>query len=147
MDAELKMLVVRLNAARKMADAFRDDLDAKRQAWMAANQDLFNAVNEAAKQVTELEAALRVRAVAAYNADPQKNKDLGCGVGIRVMTRLEYDAKTALGWAQKTGLALKLDTPAFEKIAKASNLDFVRSREEPSATISPNLEAALKEGA
>jgi len=55
------------------------------------------------------------------------------------MTRLNYDDREAMSWALEHKLALKLDTSAFEKIAKTSNLMFVTILEEPSATIATEL--------
>ena len=149
MNEELKLMVVRLNEARRIAEQFKAELAASHNdleiAWKQNEGNKLEALGRATIEVADLEADIRALAVAAYQNDPQKQKDLGYGVGIRIMTRLDYDAKTALGWAQKTGLALRLDTPAFEKVAKASNLPFVQSHEEPQATIASDLAKALKE--
>jgi len=65
------------------------------------------------------------------------------GVGIREMTKLEYDAGVAFNWALEHKMAVKLDVSAFEKIAKASPLAFVKTYQEPIATIATNLSSVI----
>lgn len=61
------------------------------------------------------------------------------GVGIREVTKLEYDTKVAFDWAVEHTMAIKLDVSAFEKIAKVSPPNFVTVFQEPQATIATNL--------
>ena len=53
MNAELKPLVVRLNEARKIAGAFKADMEIKRLAWMAEQQPMIEAVALAVKAVAD----------------------------------------------------------------------------------------------
>ena len=105
--------------------------------WVEANQTLLDDEDDAKAICRELEAKLRELAVATYLKT--LDKVVAPGVGIRSMTRLEYDNKTAMDWAEEHKLALKLDTATFEKIAKTSNLSFVTFSEEPQATIATVL--------
>ncbi len=56
------------------------------------------------------------------------------GIGIRVMTKLNYKEDDAFGWAMQHDLCLKLDSRAFEKLAKSQNLGFVKKEEKVTVT-------------
>ena len=106
-----------------------------------AQQDIAQAVSGLRAQkiyVAELENNVRYSALEIYAADPT-NKKPAPGIGIRVGSRLMYDSGQALEWAKGSGLALKLDVPAFEKIAKATPLPFVSTEDVPTATIAKEL--------
>lgn len=107
------------------------------------NRDVFNALSVAKEECTKAEQTLRDLTLQAYQETG--NKAPAPGVDVRIITKLIYDAGEALEWAKQHVLALKLDTPVFEKIAKASKLDFVEMREEPQATIATDLSKVLKE--
>ena len=83
------------------------------------------------------EAKLRAMTLEAYQETG--NKAPAPGVGIRIITKLDYKPVTAFGWAQDHKMALKLDTAAFERLARISPLEFVTLREEPQATIATVL--------
>lgn len=61
------------------------------------------------------------------------------GVSVRRVTELTYEEQEALTWAREKGLALALDRKAFEKVAKAALLPFVRITEVAQATIAREL--------
>jgi len=105
--------------------------------WLEANQSLFDKEDESKLACSEAEGKLRVMAIEAYLKT--LDKAVAPGVGIRVMTKLDYNADEAMAWAVKHELALKLDTGKFEKIAKTENLPFVTITEEPTATIATDL--------
>lgn len=106
--------------------------------WEEQNRELLEEVFASAQIVNDAEIKLRELTLEAYaqtgNKAPMK------GVGIREVTELEYDNKNAFDWAVEHKMALKLDTSAFEKIAKASPLDFVEVSHPPQATIATQLE-------
>ena len=95
--------------------------------------------------VNDAEAKLRKLTIKAYNETGSKNP---CpGVGIREVTKLEYDPKEAFKWALEHKIVLKLDTPAFEKMAKMASEtrpSFVTISTEPQATIAQDLDTVLK---
>ena len=70
------------------------------------------------------------------------NKQPAQGVGIREIEKLIYDPALALGYAKEHGVALKLDTAGFEKMAKISELrpGFVTVEKVITATIATVLE-------
>jgi len=123
--------------AREKARELKSQRDTLLEEWNKTNQVLFDTLTQAGAEVAEAEAQLRELAITEYTKTG--NKTVAPGVGIRVMTRLSYDGKEAMDWAMEHKLALKLDSSAFEKIAKTSNLLFVITTEEPQATIATEL--------
>ena len=138
--AEEKQLKEQINAvveARELAlEATMRRVEAYKS-WAEANQQLLDNEGAAKTACQEAEAELRELALQIYAVTG--DKAVAPGIGIRVMTRLNYDDREAMSWALEHKLALKLDTSAFEKIAKTSNLMFVTILEEPSATIATEL--------
>ena len=106
--------------------------------WLEKNQPLFSAEKEATTACQEAEATLRTLALDTY--EHTGIKQVATGIVVRVMTKLNYDIKVAFDWAKSHKMALKLDTSAFEKIAKADPPDFVKITEEPQATLSQELQ-------
>ena len=123
--------------AREKARKATNERTASYQAWVEVNQNLIDSEKVAKESCFEAETSLREMAVETYRKT--LGKDVAPGVGIRVMMKLEYDAKEAMEWAVKHALALKLDNAKFEKIAKTENLSFVTITEEPTATIATEL--------
>lgn len=123
--------------ARGKARELKSQRDTLLEEWNKANQVLFDTLTQAGAEVAEAETKLREMALEVYAET--KDKVVAPGIGIRVMSRLGYDSKEAMDWAMEHKLALKLDSSAFEKIAKTSNLPFVTISEEPQATIATEL--------
>ena len=136
MDNVNEQINVVVEARGKMEEAKKARHDAQ-VAWEEANASLFEAAGRASGECAVAEAKLRELALETYAKT--KDKAVASGVGIRVLTKLEYDSKIALKWATEHNLALKLDTSAFEKIAKTNPIDFVTIFEAPSATIATEL--------
>ncbi len=137
---ELINTVVEARAKATEAKKARHDAQV---AWEESNAILFQAEAVASGECASAEAKLKEEALKVYAE--VGNKTVAPGVGIRLMTRLLYENKEAMDWAVKHELALKLDTSAFEKIAKTSNLPFVTITEEPIATIATELQAVDEE--
>ena len=125
--------VARDNATRLKKQ--RDDLLEK---WNNDNRELLDSLTQAGAGVAVEEATLRELALQAYQETGSKTPV--DGVGIREMTRLEYNPVTALAWATEHRIALALDKKSFEGIAKTTPLGFVMVTKEPQATIATNLE-------
>ena len=86
-----------------------------------------------------------LRALVVKHATETGEKKPAPGVEAKQKTTIEYNAGKAFEWAKETGIALILDEKAFEKIAFATNLEFVTKREEFTATIASDLPKALAE--
>ena len=95
-----------------------------------------------AQFVSDYEAQLRALTLQAYAETG--NKTPAPGVAVREVTKLSYNLQEALDWAIEHKMALKLDTPAFERIAKASPLPLVTVSQEPQATIASDLNKCLE---
>ena len=111
--------------------------------WEQDNKDLLYDIELKVKFLEDDEGLLRDMTVSEYNKTGSKAP--APGVGIREITKLDYDGKIAFDWAKAHEMALMLDTKAFEKIAKADPPDFVKITTRPQATIATDLGKALGE--
>ena len=113
-------------------------------AWQESARDLNADLDVTKATLRDAEQMLREMALAEYARTGSKQP--GPGVGIREVKRLEYDEAAAFTWAKSHDLALKLDTAAFESIAKGgATVECVTIRLEPQATIATDLVKALGE--
>jgi len=120
--------------------------NAKREAlatWEEEHADLIGEIKDLSEVTQEYELRLRELTIKAYQ--DTGNKKPVDGVGIRELTKLDYDPKEALKWALHHELCLSLDKKSFEGFAKATPLDFVAVTEELQATIATNLTQYLTE--
>lgn len=129
--------------ARAVSQKAKSDYDEAFNKWQEENRQLIEFRDRANEVQSEVEASLRESTILAYKETG--NKQPALGVGIREMTKLEYDAKEALDWALEHKIALALDKRAFDKIAKTSPLEFVTISIEPQATIATDLDKILGE--
>jgi hypothetical protein len=127
--------------ARQRAADLRKQKDEAYVAWEEAHAELIAATRQAVEAVSEAEEKLRQLTLEAYQATG--NKTPAPGVSIREVTRLSYDPKQALAWGFEHGLGLKLDTAAFEKLAKIQPPPFVTVEQVPQATIAQDLSKAV----
>ena len=133
---------IRVVAAARQEQKFLSDVKRQRLAeWESENKDLLHDISNNAEHLIDADALLRDMAIKVFN--DTGNKTPAPGVGIREITRLDYDPQVAFLWATEHKVALKLDTPTFEKIAKASPPDFVKSLVVPQATIATDLSKYL----
>ena len=138
-----------LKVLRGLKETLNEEYDQKYEKFKEENANLMAALAENREKTGTVESELRVLGVARYAETGEKK--LEGGMGIRIMTKLEYDAKTALSWAEEHGIALALDKRAFESYAKLqikshlpSDLDFVEAIEEPIATIPKEIKMEEK---
>ena len=130
---QIKVVVTAREAVRKWADAKKAALDK----WEGENWVILANLDSTATKASEAETLLRDLTLKAYAETG--NKAPALGVGIREVTKLDYDKKVAFGWAKHHEMALQLDKKAFEKIVKADTPDFVIITQEPQATIATKL--------
>ena len=135
---QIKAVIEAREAAKVASEAKKESLDK----WMSDNAPLILEETATLEAAGKEESLLREIALEVYAETGDKAP--APGVGIREMVRLVYDGKIAFDWAKAHKIALKLDAKAFEKIAKASPLDFVQTSTEAVATISPNLAVTEK---
>ena len=99
-------------------------------------------MKDAAEYKTKQEEFLRELTLAIYAETGEKKP---CeGVGVREVTKLEYDPKEAFQWAIKHAMCLQLDSKAFTKVALADTPEFVKVITEPQATIATDLTKVIE---
>ncbi len=125
---------------RQTAKVFKERKESTYTEWETQNRILLDDTAFAVQQVVGAEDKLRDLTLKAYTLDPT-NKKPADGVGIREVTKLEYDGKVALAYAKEHLLFLQLNKTAFEKFAKDEEPDFVTITTEPQATIAAKLES------
>jgi len=138
----IRELAEALQATRAAAKSVTLVLEEKRLAFELENAPLIQAKAEVEKHLADADGALRAFALAEYR--DTGNKAPGPGVEIKMMTRLSYDPALALTWAMEKEVACTLDRRAFEKVAKALELGFVKASEEPTVTVAQDLAKALE---
>ncbi len=139
---QLKEQIKVVSEARGNAKAYSEEKSKIYEEVEEKHASLFADAFNASEIVKEEEATLRELTLQAYAETG--NKAPAVGVGIRERVVLTYDGKVAFDWAKAHKMALKLDTSAFEKIAKADPPDFVKITTEPQATIATNLDDKIK---
>ena len=125
--------------ARHMRDEAQANLtEAVTQWWTVVGERQFRLpLIELTDACDAAEERLKEMTLDAYRATSDKHP--APGVDVRIVRTLFYLAQPALEWAKAHGLALQLDTKAFEKIAKVTPLPFVTITEVPQATIAQDL--------
>jgi hypothetical protein len=126
---ELQETLAALAKARIDAEASKANLAYARLRFERGHVEIISQAKSDAAYVEELDAKAHDLALAAYAESKDKNPAPGISIGIGSKTALTYDGKIALAWARETGIALALDTKAFEKVAEATDLDFVTKTE------------------
>lgn len=140
----LKVQVKVVADARSKVTGLKQRRDELLEEWNKDNQALLDSLTQAGADVAVAEQELRDMTLRTFFQTGDKAPVKG--VGIREMTKLEYDTKVAYTWALEHKMAVRLDVPAFEKIAKASSLDFVKVYQEPIATIATDLSSVVDAG-
>jgi len=135
---ELKAQIKVVARARQRAQEAFEAKVVSQAEWERRNKAIIDIAVATNQEVNDEEIKLRELTLQIYAQTG--NKTPAPGVGIREMTRLEYDKEVAFTWAVEHTMALKLDVLAFEKVAKASPLDFVKVFQQPQATIARVLE-------
>lgn len=139
-EMNIKGALKELKRLREDKSGYKAEYDLKMAAFEEANKDLINNMEKINAQSTTMEDIIRTNSLDHYNLN--KNKQVCFGVGIREMQNVLFDDDLAKAWAIQTGLCLKLDVPAFKKIAKVQDIDFVTIENKPAATIPTKIEVS-----
>ena len=127
--------------ARHKASTLKDVKHLAYEEFEKLNVELLDSVDVATEEVGLEEAKLRELTLEVYAETG--NKAPALGVGIREVTKLDYDVTKAFEWALEHRIALQLNKSAFDKLAKTApetRPSFVMVTTEPQATIAMNLE-------
>lgn len=134
LEAQIRLVAIE----RRTAQQAKDIVQAARTEWEQGHRIILDEVIIATERQEEVEATLRDLTLKAYAETGSKSP--AKGVGIREVTKLDYDIGDAVKWALEHKMFLRLDIKPFEIMAKSVNLDFVRVYQETTATIASNLE-------
>lgn len=140
---ELQERIKKVAALRQSISEMKEAKEVMLKQWEAEHIDFLTYLKEKTEELINTELLLRVATVQAY--EETGNKTPALGVGIRELTKYDYDSGKALQWAKSHDMALKLDDTAFKKIIKADTPDFVTVTKEVTATIATDLSEYLKE--
>ena len=137
----LRARIIEVALRRQFLSLMMNQVSEARRVWDEENQDKLLALKAAQTDLAAEEQALREATIIAFKETG--NKAPTPGVGIREITHLDYDPKTALAYALEHRVALELNKKVFEGIARAEKLEFVTVRAEAQATIAQDLDKVL----
>ena len=141
--------VRRVAALRRNVAALDAVLFERRRAFEDGVADLNAQKGAANAETNAAEQVVRALALAHYHATQDKAPTPG--VSVKLYEELGYDDAEAFAWAKEKQMALvpeslipeSLNRKAFEKIARATPLDFVNFIVEARVQIATDLEKAL----
>ncbi len=134
LEAQIRVVAV----ARQQMVVAKEAVNISYTNWQKVNEGFIEKATKSAEIVKAHEEILRELTLKAYAKTGDKHP--AKGVGIREVTKLDYDDKVALAYAKEHLLFLQLNKTAFEKFAKDEKPDFVTIIPTPQATIATNLE-------
>jgi hypothetical protein len=123
--------------AQEDLDKLKQELCIKKAEFDEQNMELVKNIFSLQESIEAKKFDLRQDALCEYQET--KNKSLTGGLGIRCMTKLIYEEEEAFDWAKEHSLCLKLDSKAFEQIAKSQDINFVEKKEELAVTFPKEL--------
>jgi len=89
-----------------------------------ANFSLLENIKTSNDNIEHSKDIIKIEALEQYK---QTNiKKMYGGIGIRTVTKYNYDKKEALEWSKEHGICLSLDEKQFKQIAKIQNVPFVK---------------------
>jgi hypothetical protein len=142
--AALAEQVGRVADLRRNLAVLEEALREKRRAFEEGSADTRAGIEAAGAELLAAENVVRALALAHYLAT--RDKAPTPGVTVREYEELQYEPAAAFAWAREKQMALlpeRLDVKAFEKIAKATPLAFVKVEQHPRVVLATDLEKAL----
>ena len=135
--------VLRVQGARSTVAGLKGEVEQLKRDFDRRNAAILEALEDARNALVDDERVLRALAVELFALTG--NKAPAPGVGIREVSRAEYDPEQALGWAVEKRMFVLLDRTNFERFAKSvpAQVPFVKIIRQPEATISPDLSKAI----
>ncbi|MEW6170665.1 MAG: hypothetical protein AB1472_03825 [Candidatus Omnitrophota bacterium] len=119
-------------------ERLKQEYNEKKRQFEEENENLILTLNSLQAGLEMKKGEIKVLAEADFKRTGVK-KLLG-GIGIREGVNLIYDTDRAFVWAKEHSLCLQLDTKAFEKIAKETDIDFVSRETKITVTFPAKLE-------
>jgi len=143
---ELKQQITIVAVAREIAQQAAEAKKQSRLQWETENASIIVFAEETDMIKEAEENRLRELTLAIFRETGEKHP--APEVNIREVEKLDYQSEKALDWAINHEIALKLDTPAFEKIVKASPetfSSFVKIGKIATATIATNIPTQVEQ--
>jgi len=134
----------RVYELRRLRDTYAALLQTRREAFDRDNAQTLLALREEENRVEAAEAAARALALAHYRDTGEATPTPG--IAVKLFDILDYEPERAFAWAREKQMALvpeSLNVKAFEKIAKATALEFVTVKQTPKVQIATDLAKAL----
>lgn len=138
----LAEMIKRVAISRADYAASKDDLEAKKQAFIDEHADEYQSLEFLRDMVTKEEARLKA---AVLEATPEERGEVAKFVGVRKKTTLTYSTDSALLWIAQNEYTelVTLKKTAFEGVARRLKPDFVEITEGQQATIAKDLSGAV----
>jgi len=140
MEEQIKLLIEQIQSVAEARERVRIATEMRQTSyveWQNENQHLLDNETHTKETLSAKETLLRELTIAAYHQTG--NKKPAEGINVKIFEVLSYNEEEAMNWAIQHQVALKLDKPIFEKIAKVDKPSFVKISEEPRAQIAKEL--------
>jgi ribosomal protein S25 len=115
----------------------KETLQEKKKQFEEQNKEIIERIKEIDERTEYIKSIAKEEAIKEFQATG--NKKLSYGLGIRVGVEIYYPEEQAFNWAKEHKLCLKLDTKAFENLAKTQEIEFVEKKEKITATFPKEL--------
>jgi len=119
--------LINLKLDMQKLEIAKEELKTKQEQFNLDNKNFFNVIDELQNDIKEYRTTITEEALDEFKLDGNK-KRLG-GVGIKVMTSMNYADEDAIEWA-KINMPIcvveALDKKTFKNFAKEHDLDFVK---------------------
>lgn len=139
-EQEMKESLKLYSVKSKELELSKELLDEKRKQFDIQNNDLISEITNLDSQVNGIKDIVKEQAETQYKETGEK-KLMG-GIGIRILTKLDYASQEAIGWA-KTNMPIAvlevLDRKQFETFAKNNDIAFVTKEESVCVTFPKEL--------
>ena len=127
MKESMKNNLTECNRLQGVLDTRMEELKKKKLEFEEENKQLLETIKTVKQSLSEVIVKAKEFALEEYNETGLKS--LSGGFSIRVSNFLDYDPEKAFAWAKEHDLCLKLDTKAFDSVAKTQDFDFVEKKE------------------
>jgi len=123
----LKEYKQQLEERDKLETELSDKRESLQKKFIEENEKTIGRINILRNSLIDVKNSLTEMGVEEYTET--KEKKLTGGLGVRVISMLEYENKEALKWAKEHSICLSLDKRSFDKLAKTQDLEFVQKKE------------------
>ena len=127
--------IIILKSKQENLEEFKNTLRENQEAFNKEHEELLSSILNTGNEIENIKGDLKLEAEDEYTRTGLKK--LSGGIGIRLMTKLEYQEKDAMEWAKENmpiAIIHSIDKKQFETFAKNSELEFVNKVESITVT-------------